>query len=279
MTRQHRIDIARHTDQIVRDGRYLAPSGAEVTIAGSVADAVRSTVLYLPEDATHHRPAHVDLPSRVEVTGESTLAAARRLVAAAPDPVACLNFASARHPGGGYRSGAQAQEESLARSSALVACLERTEEYYRFHNTHRDARYSDRVIYSPAVPVFRNDDGTLLEQPYHVAFLTAAAPNVSAMNDQQHLAEVPAILRRRATAVLSVAHRHGHRRLVLGAWGCGVFGNDPSTVARVFAELLSQAGPFGGQFSHVVFAVLDHDPSSARRAAFHAAFPARGPVP
>jgi uncharacterized protein (TIGR02452 family) len=274
MTHRRRIEIARHTDHIVRDGGYVAPSGAEVTVAGSVADAVRGTTLYLPEDAASYRPVSADLPSRVEVTGESTLAAARRLVELAPDPVACLNFASARRPGGGYRSGAQAQEESLARSSALVACLERTEDYYRFHNIQRDARYSDRVIYSPAVPVFRNDDGTLLEQPYHVAFLTAAAPNVSAINDQQHLAEVPAILRQRATAVLSVAHRHAHRRLVLGAWGCGVFGNDPSTVANVFAELLGRGGPFGGQFSHVVFAVLDHDPSSARRAAFRDAFPA-----
>ena len=113
------------------------------------------------------------------------------------------------------------------------------------------------------MPVFRDDAGGLLARPYRVAFLTAAAPNVSAITDAADRAEVPGILHRRAGKVLAIARRHGHRRIVLGAWGCGVFGNDPSTVAGVFAALLTGPGPFADSFDQIVFAIMDSDPIPA----------------
>jgi uncharacterized protein (TIGR02452 family) len=271
MSRQQRAEIARQTDRIVSEGRYTTRTGVEIDISEAVAAAVRGTVLHLP-DQIRNGQVPSGAPTRIEVTDESTLTAARRLAEAAPDPVACLNFASARKPGGGYRSGAQAQEESLARSSALVACLHAAPDYYAFHNANRDARYSDRVIYSPGVPVFRNDMGGLLDRPYRVAFLTAAAPNVTALTDQRQIAEVPQILHRRAAAVLAVARRYAHRRLVLGAWGCGVFGNDPTVVAGAFAAQLNPGGPFAGNFTHIVFAILDEDPAGLRISAFRNTF-------
>jgi uncharacterized protein (TIGR02452 family) len=90
-----------------------------------------------------------------EVTGESSLEAARRLTG----PVAVLNFASARNPGGGFLNGAQAQEEALCRASALYTCLLQARGFYDHHRAHRDPFYTDRVIHSPAVPVFRDDKG------------------------------------------------------------------------------------------------------------------------
>ncbi|CAM5555897.1 TIGR02452 family protein [Streptomyces avidinii] len=63
---------------------------------------------------------------------------------------------------------------------------------------------------------------------------------------------------------------HGYRRLVLGAWGCGVFRNDPEQVAEAFRGLL--AGRFAGAFDRVVFGILD--PAPATREAFARAFPA-----
>jgi uncharacterized protein (TIGR02452 family) len=271
MSRQQRAEIARQTDEIVRDGRYVTRTGVEVDISDEISSAVRGTRLYQPEQADDQRAARTG-SGRIEVTDESTLAAARRMAESGSDPVACLNFASARKPGGGYRSGAQAQEESLARSSALVACLTAAPEFYDFHNANRDARYSDRIIYSPGVPVFRDDAGNLLGTPYRVAFITAAAPNASAISDQEQLAQVPEILRGRAEKVLAVAYRHDHRRLVLGAWGCGVFGNSPRTVAGAFAQLLGRGGPFAGAFAHIVFAILEHDLRGERISAFRTVF-------
>src|SRR5207253_843688 len=100
---------------------------------------------------------------------ETTLASARRLVAAGQRPAA-LNFASAKHPGGGFLNGALAQEESLARSSALYACLVGNP-MYTFHQAQSDALYTDYAIYSPDVPVFRGDDGALLPEPYLCSFI------------------------------------------------------------------------------------------------------------
>ena len=197
------------------------------------------------------------------MTAETTLAAAARLAAAAPDEVACLNFASAHKPGGGWLSGAQAQEESLARASALVAALASVPEYHAYHRRHRDPLYTDRVVHSPGVPVFRDDEGRFVD-PYRVAFLTAAAPHAGHLREP---VDLPAVLRRRAGRVLAVAHRHSHRRLVLGAWGCGVFRNDPRQVAAAFAALLAPGGSFAGRFPQVVFAI----PDAANRGPFAAA--------
>ncbi len=188
---------------------------------------------------------------RIEVTPESTLWAARRI---GGNP-AVLNFASARNPGGGFRNGAQAQEESLARASAMYPCLLKAGDFYAYHRADPSLLYTDRIIYAPSVPVFRDDKGRLLDEPYPVSFLVSAAPNRSAIARNQPGA-LPAIrdaLARRAARVLRVAAAHGHRELVLGAWGCGVFGNDPAEVAEVFAEALAS----GPRFDRVVFAILD----------------------
>ncbi|MET0418937.1 MAG: TIGR02452 family protein [Actinoplanes sp.] len=247
--------IAQDTVDIVeRGGR------GGLIIGEQVARAVAGTRHYLPGDPVA-APGGSTVPA-VTVTNETTLAATSRL----GGDVACLNFASARSPGGGFLTGAQAQEESLARASALYPCLLAAEDYYAYHRAHRDLAYSDRVIYSPAVPVFKDDTGVLLPAAYPVTFLTAAAPNRAAMVRSQPdaLPSVPALLERRAGRVLAVAAAHGHRRLVLGAWGCGVFGNDPATVAAIFARALREA-PW---FDEVVFAVLDRQAGTPTFAAF-----------
>jgi uncharacterized protein (TIGR02452 family) len=242
-------EIARQTVAICAAGVYHNAAGERVEIGESVRAAVSATRHYLPDEAIESGSRRSASPL-IEVTGESTLMAARRL----GDGAASLVFASARNPGGGFLGGAKAQEESLARSSALYPCLLTAPDFYSFHRAEEDLSYSDRVIYSPGVPVFRNDKGELLDRPYRTAFLTAAAPNLGAIarNQPDRAADVPAVLRRRATRVLRIAARHGHSSLVLGAWGCGVFRNDPEVVAAAFAEALRLVNCF----DHVVFAIL-----------------------
>jgi uncharacterized protein (TIGR02452 family) len=250
--------IAQETVSIVERGGY-----GQVRFAGEVAAAVAGTRLHLPDDDLPE-PAEVAGAPVVEVTGESTLAAARRL----GDGAAALNFASARNPGGGFLNGAQAQEESLARSSALYPCLRAAGEFYAYHRADRGLLYTDRVIYSPRVPVFRDDRGALLTEAYPVSFLTSAAPNrAMIVRDQPDLLpQVSGVLARRAARILRVAAAHGHRDLVLGAWGCGVFGNDPAEVAQVFADALRDS-PW---FERVVFAIVDR--RDGTREAFRACF-------
>jgi uncharacterized protein (TIGR02452 family) len=262
-------ELARDTLEILRAGQYRAPGGVRVDLAGDIRAAVGGTRLYQPEETLPTPPSGGGTPT-VSVTAESTLAAGRRL--AREGDVAALVFASAKHPGGGFRSGARAQEEGIARASALFSCLNGVPQFYAFHRNRSDNLYSDRVIYSPRVPVFRDDDGRLLEAAHHVSLLTAAAPNRGAV-PASRAGQVAAILGVRARRVLAVAAANGHRRLVLGAWGCGVFRNDPATVAGAFADALADSA---GWFDEVVFAVLDQAKGAPVRTAFTARFPPSG---
>ncbi|QNS02885.1 TIGR02452 family protein [Streptomyces xanthii] len=258
--------IAQDTEKIIGAGEYTTGTGRVVRIADVVARARAGTRLYGPEPVPAALPR--DGRAEITVTGESSLDAARRMTAARPEPVAVLNFASARNPGGGYLNGAQAQEEAVCRASALYACLVEVPEFYAHHRADRDVFYTDRVIHAPAVPVFRDDTGRLLETPYEVGFLTSPAPNagVIAARTPDRVAQIPAALASRAERVLEVAAAHGYRRLVLGAWGCGVFQNDPAQVAEAFRALLT--GRFAGAFDEIVFGVLDRTRGATTRSAF-----------
>jgi uncharacterized protein (TIGR02452 family) len=251
--RKQRAEAAAVTLSILDSGYYELPSGTRVSIADALDDAIDGTVSY-PADASLPRSAPGTLATRFEVCNETTLAAARRL--AATERVLALNFASAKHPGGGFLKGARAQEESLAVSSGLYACIA-DDPMYEMHRRRRDPMYTHAAIYSPDVPVFRDDDGRLLAEPYRCSFLTCAAVNAGAVLAQGRgrQAEISRAMDERIDRVLAIARAHEHRAVVLGAWGCGVFGNDSHRVAALFHDALT--GPFAGAFSRVVFAILD----------------------
>ncbi len=209
--------------------------------------------------------------TKITVTNETSLEALARLAREHTNEVLCLNFASAKNPGGGFLGGAQAQEESLARSSGLYNTLLAQPNFYAFHRQQHDLLYSHRMIYSPHVPVFKNDAGDTLE-PYNAAFITCAAPNAGAISTNQahstHL--IPVVLEERGKLVLGLAALKNHTCLVLGAWGCGVFRNDPQMVATVFKKLLE--GQFKNVFDQVVFAVYDKSKGSPVYTAFEEVF-------
>ncbi|GGY41081.1 TIGR02452 family protein [Streptomyces omiyaensis] len=262
-------EIARQTEAIVAAGSYTAPDGRTVSLREDLAAALAGTRMYGPEPVPV--TPGTGRAGRIEVTGESSLRAARRMTGAdAGAPVAVLNFASARNPGGGYLNGAQAQEEALCRSSALHATLLRVPAFYAHHRGERDAFYTDRVIHSPRVPVFRDDRGALLADPFTVGFLTSPAPNAGVVHrrEPERAHRLPAVLASRAERVLETAAAAGYRRIVLGAWGCGVFRNAPADVAGAFRALLTGDGRFAGHFDETVFAVLDRASGTPTLAAF-----------
>jgi len=264
--------IARETENIVEAGAYRTANGREIGIEKDLAAALTGTRLYGPEPV----PVSPDRDRTpvIEVTGESSLEAAARMIRERPGGIAVLNYASARNPGGGYLNGAQAQEEALCRASALYATLLRVPDFYAHHRAERSVFYTDRVIHSPGVPVFRDDRGRLLETPYTAGFLTSPAPNAGVIRAKspREAHRVPAALAARAERVLEVAAVCGYRRLVLGAWGCGVFRNDPAVVAGAFHALLTGEGRFAGHFEQVVFGILGREEDSPTRVAFDRVF-------
>ena len=128
------------------------------------------------------------------------------------------------------------------------------------------------MILSPGCPVFRDDEGALLEQPQTATFITSPAPNAGAAANTrpEELPQIPEVFRRRSEGVLALAAAHGYERLVLGAWGCGVFRNDPRVVAASFAAHL-RTGAWAGRFKHVLFSVLNTSSTQDTYAAFRQA--------
>ena len=256
ISRELAAEYGRQALQILEQVYYTAPSGARVEMAGLIESSVRGTHSYPPGEALPDSlPGQFQ--TQIEVENETTLSAARRLISAGCRP-ALLNFASAKHPGGGFLSGARAQEEYLARSSALYACL-RGNAMYEFHRARHDALYTDYVLYSPDVPVFRGDDGSLLEEPYCVAMITSPAVNAGPLLQYQphRRAEIRPAMWTRILKVLAAGATHGHDAMVLGAWGCGVFRNDPRDVAKYFGKYLLGDGAFRHAFKKISFAILD----------------------
>jgi uncharacterized protein (TIGR02452 family) len=254
LTRNRAAEMGRQAVRILDAGFYTNTTGQVVDIGDHLRRAVVGTCSYPPGSSVPQVKAG-EHQTRIEVVNETTLAAAKRLIEAGHQPAA-LNFASARHPGGGFLGGALAQEESLARSSGLYACLAGNP-MYDLHSGLRDALYTDYAIYSPEVPVFRADDGTLLPAPYLLAFITSPAVNAKVVleRDRSRRNEIRRAMAARIHKVLAIAAAHGHDAVVLGAWGCGVFGNDCQEIAELFHQALS--APFRGVFARVIFAVVD----------------------
>jgi uncharacterized protein (TIGR02452 family) len=160
-----------------------------------------------------------------------------------------LNFANGIQPGGGFLIGARAQEEVLCRSSALHATLA-NDPMYESHRQQPVPEFSSWAILSRRVPVFRTDAGVSIPW-WPLDILTCAAPYAPRVGEQRSAQ----LLQLRIERVLEIAAAFGYRSLVLGAWGCGAFGNDPFRTAHDFREALQ--GRFSGVFEEVVFAITD----------------------
>jgi uncharacterized protein (TIGR02452 family) len=272
MNRQNRALMGQETLSILSSGEYQVPNGPVVPIADAMALACAGSRLYPPGDYGELMEKAKGKGGRFEtvigVSNRTTLEAGREMVSQY-GKVACLNFASAKNPGGGFLSGSQAQEESLARSSGLYATLQMYPEYYDYHRRGDTCLYSDHTIFSPEVPVFRDDRGLLLKEPWPCSFITTAAVNAGAVrrNEPEHEREIVPIMEHRTRMVLAVALQHGCENLVLGAWGCGVFQNDPKEIAGVFERVLGE-DVFTGAFARVEFAVLDGSGSVETYGAF-----------
>lgn len=238
--------------EAIKQGGYRTPSGHWVDWREDVERAKAGKRSIRPDDPLPARPDSVAGDMTVQVCNETTLQAALRLTGQGLRPVV-LNLANGMSPGGGFLHGARAQEESLCRASALYATLE-GDPMYAFHRARPEPDSSDWAILSPGVPVFRDDAGKAREHPWRMDVLTSAAPYAPTVGQPRS----GDLLRGRIHRVLAVAAAHGYRTLVLGAWGCGAFGNDPHRTARDFRAALER--DFRGCFEHVVFAITDWSP-------------------
>lgn len=171
--------------------------------------------------------------------------------------IAVLNFANPHEPGGGVKRGAMAQEECLCRCSDLYKALAQPyflKHYYQYQLQNCDYFFSDRLIYSPNITVFKSDDDIpqMLDTPFHVDVITCAAPYINtSVYDSDNLLH---IYKSRIKNILEVSMSKEVDCLILGAFGCGAFHNDPNLMAKAFADLLVRE-QYGRYFDKVIFAI------------------------
>lgn len=200
-------------------------------------------------------------PTKVRVIDSDTIDAALALQAGAAKPIAVLNMANANHAGGGWQHGAMAQEEAICYRSSLARTL------HRKHYPIPD----DAAIYSPTVMIIRDSmknghdlldfrDPSRLDVISVIScaavcqpFLKRDANDKPIYRDQKDVK----LMKEKMRVILRTAIRNKHRQIVLGALGCGAFGNPRQVVAIMWKEVLQEQEFQGGYWKDLIFAVLD----------------------
>lgn len=287
---------ARQTMEILKQGFYLY-NGSQVDIQQIQQYSCDNSILITPQEGQSLIPKYSrsemikENPSEEKNIGMpmdetnqnfiacgyavencSTVDAILQLTDGRAENIGVLNFASAKNPGGGFLNGAMAQEESLAASSGLYDTLTLHKTYYEANRSCKTMIYTDHAIYSPGVVFFRDGSFHLLPSPVLANILTLPAVNMGQVllkGESKEKAE-EAMYHRMKLALAIFAHKNC-QNLILGAYGCGVFRNNPSQIAQWWRTLLEQE--FYGYFNRVLFAVLDHSAKQNSIHAFETVFP------
>jgi uncharacterized protein (TIGR02452 family) len=135
--------------------------------------------------------------------------------------------------------------------------------FYTPHRRSGNPLHNDDIIFTPNVQVLKDDDYQPLEDPFAVDVITCAAPNLREQpanpynpgdGDTKQISK-DALYRlhvQRARRILMVAAQNEADVLILGAFGCGAFQNDPYVVARAYNDVLEE---FSRHFQTIEFAV------------------------
>ena len=161
-----------------------------------------------------------------------------------------LNMASYKRPGG-VHNGARAQEECLFRCSNLIQVVPTS--FYPLEVN--EALYTKDAIF------FKDKEYDYME-PVVCDVITIAAINLNEnvkYDPVQNLTDYRKITKDKIRLMVSLAAQNKVKNLILGAWGCGVFNNDPTTMSQYFGEVLVGEG-YSVDFDNIVFAIInDHN--------------------
>lgn len=226
-----------------------------------------------PEDFRGEK--YYDDQAIIKVTNRDTFTAAKEYANIINNTnegfVGVLNFASSTNPGGGVTKGSTAQEECLCRCSNLYLTLYQEKcirEYYNVNKKYMSNLGSDAIIYSRNIYVFKDKDYNMLpvEDRFYVDVLTCASPNLrenprnqyncDASEEKLSLTdeELYNIHVKRARNILNVAVKNEDDYLILGAFGCGAFRNNPEIVAKAYKDVLQD---YMYCFKVIDFAIID----------------------
>eukprot|EP00121_Abeoforma_whisleri_P009988 Awhi_evm1s9198 len=200
--------LSSHLDESLQNGKQFPPNEEIQTSSGIL-----------------------DSPVEVQVMNCTSLQAARLFEEMGQHPLV-LNFANGTGAGGGFLTGSRAQEETLCFASTLSHSLFANSEFYDYHKSHGLSNESSSYALVSKVKVFCDDEYNLLSAPWNMDVITCAAPKAKKVGRERS----NKMMSDRVARVLAIAQSLGYEYLVLGAWGCGAFGNDTEATAKFFRE-------------------------------------------
>ena len=250
--------IVANTLQVLDKKEFINKNNELISIKKEIDYCLKNTEFFESEtidSLVQNTTVETDFNTKIELWISSSVQAIIKLNEEGITNIMCLNFASAKNPGGGFINGADAQEESLARASALYSSQLQAKKYYDIHRNMKSCVYTDNMIFSPKTPVFNTDKGEMLDQPILCNFITSAAVNTGVVKRQEPELEfeIENLMRKRIEKVFALSYAKKMEVLLLGAWGCGVFRNDPNLIAKLFKEQLECK--YNNAFKKVVFAI------------------------
>lgn len=254
LSREQLKSEARKLQNIVKSGKIVI-NGRETDIAEKL--NMHESKEYRKDDITNiditkYARKEKECKYTIVSEGSDTIAFNNKFEFAEGERMCILNFASSFNPGGGFENGAMAQEEALCQASNLYSIISKHNEFYEYNIEHKNrSMYSDGIIFTKNCLFFRNKYENT--EPVLVDVITCAAPNFrSAREKGVKPSEIESTMRRRIEQILKVAIENNVSVLALGAFGCGVFGNDATFVASEMKTLLHNKH-YGEYFKEVIF--------------------------
>jgi uncharacterized protein (TIGR02452 family) len=226
--------------EICKNGQYRLSSRSIISIKALIEDSILNTEVFNNIDILPiiNQEPYYNVKDNIIKLGTIDSVLKLRQDGIEGEIIA-LNFASANNPGGGFLKGSNAQEESICRASALYLNLVKSTEFYEFHRNQKNPLYSNKMIYSPDVPIIRNDKGQLIKCE-KCSFITSPAVNAKVARERNISNDtINKAMKERINKIISVAVKKNPEVLLFGAFGCGVFGNDREVVFKIFEEAIN----------------------------------------
>ncbi len=274
--RKKNIQILDDTLDILKKGSYLC-KGQEICLRLSP-EQTEQIQVFLPEDIDRlmsERQSIAEKAGRNRAKDEGCIFGCENIdtidlahkryeylkeQGASEPKILVLNMASSTRPGGRVREGAAAQEEELCRRTSLLLSLESKEakKYYEYNNALKTHMGSDAVMLSANVEVIKNSEAEVMPQTFEISVISCAAPMVRLGFEGMTEIEYEDMLYKRICGMLIAAASQNYRNLILGAFGCGVFGNNAAVVSDLFYRAFREIFDGRQLFDFVDFAVLCH---------------------
>jgi len=259
--------MANKTDRIRIFQETLSMCEHHERLKRDVNRSILKQKIYWEEDSIEVVTPRFNTPAQLFLSSKRTVEAAGSSKYIGKT-IGILNFASSINPGGGVWRGTTTQEEGICRISSLYPAISDPKSAGAFYQNHRNwirngsmgRKNRNDCIYTPGVTVFRKDDFecSLLpeEEWFQVDVLTCAAPDQRYDGSENPFrpteVALEQILTERIEMIIKIAAFHHVDVLILGAFGCGAFGNPPHVVANAFEQVISK---YRYHFEVIEFAV------------------------